>query len=48
MTPGKHSDTGVEIPLPLANGHGRCKTVTPEWEPVSVGEFPPHITVASA
>jgi hypothetical protein len=32
-------------PLPLANGHGRYITVTPERTLVSVEEWPLHITV---
>ena len=28
--------------LPLANGHGRCITATPERTPVSVGEWTLH------
>ena len=44
--PGKHSDTRIK-PLPLANGHGRYITATPEPERalVSVGEWPAHTAV---
>ena len=44
IIPGKHSDTRIK-PLPLANGHGRYITVTPERALVSVGECPLHIAV---
>jgi hypothetical protein len=48
IIPGKHSDTRIK-PLPLTNGQGRYSaryiTATPEREPVSVGEWPLHITV---
>jgi hypothetical protein len=43
IIPGKHS---ARIkPLPLTNGHGRYITVTPERTPVSVGEWPLHISI---
>jgi hypothetical protein len=41
IKPGKHSDTRI-TPLPLANGHGRYITVTPEHKLLSVGEWPLH------
>ena len=41
---GKNSDARIK-PLPLANGHGRYITVTPERALVSVGEWPLHIAV---
>ena len=44
--PGKHSGTDTRIkPLPLANGHGRYITATPERALVSVGECPLHLAV---
>jgi hypothetical protein len=42
ITPGKHSGTIIK-PLPLANGHGRYMTATPERALVSVGEWPLHM-----
>jgi hypothetical protein len=36
IIPGKHPDTRIK-PLPLANGHGRYITVTPERALVFVG-----------
>jgi hypothetical protein len=44
IIPGKNSDTRIK-PLPFTNGHGRYITVTTERTPVSVGEWPLHITV---
>ena len=38
---GKRSDTRIK-PLPLANGHGRYITVTPERKLMSVVEWPLH------
>ena len=43
IIPGKHSDTRIK-PLPLTNGHGRYIIVTPWRVPVSIGEWPLHIT----
>ena len=42
IKPGKHPDTRIK-PLPLANGHGRYITVTPERALMSVGGWPLHI-----
>ena len=41
IIPVKDSHTRIR-PLALASGHGRYRyiTVTPEWAPVSVGEWP--------
>jgi hypothetical protein len=44
ITPVKDSHTRIK-PLPLASGHGRYITVTPERTRVSVEECPLHITV---
>jgi hypothetical protein len=38
IKPGKNSDTRIK-PLPLANGHGRYITATPERTPSSVGRW---------
>ena len=44
IIPGKCTHFRTK-PLPLTNGHGRCTTATPERAPLSVGEWPSHVTV---
>jgi hypothetical protein len=43
IIPGKRSSTRIK-PLPLANGHGRYITATPERKTVSVEDQPLHIS----